>query len=142
MKIVTLCAAVVTAACTTGCVGPLSEMCAKALPVLSQANSLSTDASIALEAASDAIDKSDLPADQKYKAQVQVENARIALQAASAALTLVDKECREPNISTIFRDFMTAWAAIRPFLALIGGTGGGATVQDPMVWRMSAAQQQ
>lgn len=142
MNIIHLCAAaiVTSAVCTMGCVGPLSEACAKALPVLSESQSLATDAAIALESASDAIDKSSLPTDQKYKAQAQIENARIALQAASSVLTAASNACTAPNVSTIFRDFLTAWAAIRPFLAIIGGTGGGATVQDPMVWRLNAGK--
>ena len=142
MNLVTICSSVVIAGsiCTMGCVGPLSETCAKALPVLTEANSLSTDASIALENASEAVDKTTaLTPEQRAAVQVQLNNARLALQAASGASTLLSGACQEPDPASIFRDFLTAWAAIRPFLALLGDVGGS-TIQDPMVWRLNAGR--
>lgn len=136
-KLLVACSLVAAISCLPGCAGGLSEMCAKALPVMTKSNSLATDASIALENAADVITRStSLSPDQKAEAQVKIETARVALQAASSALALVKDTCQAQDVASIFKDFLAAWATIRPFLALLGNTGaGGVVLSDPVVWR-------
>jgi len=113
---------------TTGCI---NEACAKALPVLTTANLYISDAGNKLDEAQSIIVKIPDPT-VRENGLAAIAVARTALDAASAAIDAVSGSCRAPDIASVFAEFISAWKAIQPFIALLGGPGGS-QVAPPLV---------
>jgi acyl-CoA reductase-like NAD-dependent aldehyde dehydrogenase len=103
--------------------------CADAVPTLSQGQSLVADAALALQDAEDAVQT--LPPADRAKALDAIAKARTSLRAAAATLAAASTACSSPSLGEVFAAFAEAWTYVRPFVALLGGTGA-ASVREPI----------
>lgn len=106
--------------------------CAKTAPARGAATLLVADAQTALSQAEVVVTRIANP-DLRDKAIIALGAAQAALRAAQSALHGVETACTTPDINAVFGDFVSAWKALAPFLALLGGPSAGTQVQAPLV---------
>lgn len=119
---------VVGGSLVSGC-SAFESACTKALPAITQGQALVADAQLAVDEARAYCTDLGTRADDCAKA---VAGAELALHIAAQSLVLSSQACEARDVSSVFRAFKTAWELVRPFLSLLGGTGGQA-VADPIV---------
>lgn len=128
--------AMVGALSLSGCAA-FESACESALPVVSEAQSLSVDAQVALDSAEQAI--AQLPPAARVEAARYLESARAALRASAATLALASTACSKPDLREVFEGFVDAWAMVRAFVGTLGGAGTPA-VPDPIVFSRYASR--
>lgn len=114
-----------------GC-SAMADACAETAAERASAAILVDDAGARLDEAEAVIAKI-ANADVRAKAVVALGAARAALDAARASLSGVKNLCEAVDVKAAFGDFVSAWKALAPFLALLGGPSAGAQVQAPIV---------
>lgn len=136
----TLCALtglVIGAWMSSGC-SAFSSACAKALPVLTAAEAYMADAQVSLDQAEQVVEA--MPEGKvRDAAFVALADARAALRVAASQAALASTACSQPDLPTLFKAFAIAWDALKPFLALLGGTGAS-SVADPEAYRIGLGQ--
>jgi hypothetical protein len=97
-----------------------SCVCQKAAPHFAQAQSLISDAELALTQAKQFMDLAKtIPDNTREEFDVQLEKAYKGLQAASQGLTEATQSCNVLSLPTVFQDFNAAWAIIRNLLPIV-----------------------
>ena len=122
--------AVVVGLGAVGCVMP-NEACIKTVAARASANAMLADAVVSLQQAADVVSKIQNP-EVRGAAMDALEAAQISLRAASGLLASADAMCSAPDLRSVFAEFVEAWRALAPFLALLGGPSG-TQVQAPIV---------
>ena len=103
----------------------VSCLCQKAAPHFAQAQSLISDAQLALNQAKQFMDLAKtIPDKTREDFDIQLEKAYQGLQAASQGLTEATQSCNVLNMPEVFKDFNAAWAIIRNLLPVIASYAG------------------
>jgi hypothetical protein len=119
-----------TLAAVPGC-SIFESSCTKALPAITEANTLIGDAQTKLSQAEVIIDLiSD--AEQKAAAQKALTEVKTGLAAASTAADAAITSCQALDVATTFTAFAAAWVKLEPFLtAIVTGASPGGVVSTP-----------
>lgn len=108
--------------------------CQAAMPAVTVAQSYAADAAMSLEQAVALVALSGLPQETKAQILSGIERARTSLKQAETLVRAAASACTQPDLVSIFRDFVQAWSVIAPLLAQAENRlGGSAGAQPSMV---------
>jgi len=126
----------VALACVCTSCSMFNSACADALPYLTAGQALEDDAQSARDQAADIVTQIANP-DLRAKAIAALAVVDSSLRAAAASMHAASTACSKPDVTAVFADFVAAWRALQPFIALLGGPSAGSQVADPIVVGMA-----